>query len=187
MTEHHDIACLDALVEENRLALEQLQSFLDELSASAYRHAFGPDGRQSLGKHVRHIIDHYVALMAGAGIGRIDYETRERDARLEDEPALAAKRVAEIRAGLTGLTESASSPLSLRYPAEGASFGPSLSTSLGRELAFLTSHTVHHMALLGLLAERLGLVLPDEFGVHPSTLRHWRREAMPAPVTAEGE
>ena len=33
------------------------------------------------------------------------------------------------------------------------------------------------MALLGLLAERLGVVLPKDFGVHPSTLRHWDREA----------
>jgi uncharacterized damage-inducible protein DinB len=177
MTEHHDISCLDTLVEENRLALEQLQRFLDELSAPAYRHAFGPGGRQSLGKHVRHIIDHYVALLAGAGLGHIDYETRERDARLEEEPALAAVRVAEIRAGLACLTESASSPLSLRYPVEGASVSLSLSTSLGRELAFLTSHTVHHMALLGLLAEQLDIPLPESFGVHPSTLRHWRQQA----------
>ncbi len=37
------------------------------------------------------------------------------------------------------------------------------------------------MAIIGLLAEQLGLALPDSFGVHPSTLRHWRREAASAP------
>lgn len=39
-------------------------------------------------------------------------------------------------------------------------------------------------ALLGLLAQQLGVRLPDDFGVHPSTLRHWRRQAMEMVVTA---
>lgn len=47
---------------------------------------------------------------------------------------------------------------------------------MARELAFLTSQTIHHMAIIGLLAEQQGIPLAEDFGVHPSTLRHWQRE-----------
>ncbi|MCG6658136.1 hypothetical protein HOP52_10255 [Halomonas campisalis] len=167
----------EALIEENLQALSQLRELVAELAPEHYRRPFGAQGRHSLGKHVRHIIDHYDALMAGAGVGRLDYEARERDARLEDEPTLAAERLAELRADLVRIAEPVSTPLSLGYPTEGASVSLTLSTSLARELAFLTSHTVHHMAIIGLLAEQLDIALPEDFGVHPSTLRHWERKA----------
>lgn len=48
-------------------------------------------------------------------------------------------------------------------------------TSMGRELVFLSSHAVHHMAIVSLLVELIGIVPPKDFGVHPSTLRHWDR------------
>ncbi|NIC07242.1 hypothetical protein [Billgrantia bachuensis] len=177
MSEQQDTACLDSLIEENRLALHQLQALLGRLTPSAYRHAFGPTGRQSLGKHVRHILDHYDALLAGAGVGSIDYENRQRDERLEAEPEAAVARVIEISAALPCLHAHHSLPLQVRYPVEGASASLVLSTSLARELAFMTSHTVHHMALLGFMAEQLGVALPDGFGVHPSTLRFWQKQA----------
>ncbi|MBW6389834.1 DinB family protein [Billgrantia antri] len=176
MSEQQDTSCLGSLIEENRLALYQLQAFLERLTPDLYRYAFGPTGRQSLGKHVRHILDHYDALLAGAVAGSIDYENRQRDERLETEPELAVVRVAEISAALPGLEAQRSATLRLRYPVEGASDSLALATSLPRELAFLTSHTVHHMALLGMMAESLGVDLPEHFGVHPSTLRHWQRQ-----------
>ncbi|MFW3614170.1 hypothetical protein [Billgrantia antri] len=178
MSEQQDTACLYSLIEENRLALYQLQAFLERLTPAFYRYTFGPTGRQSLGKHVRHILDHYDALLVGAGAGSIDYENRRRDERLETEPELAVARVAEICAALPGLEAHRSATLQLRYPVEGASGSLVLTSSLPRELAFLTSHTVHHMALLGMMAESLGVDLPVHFGVHPSTLRFWQQSAI---------
>lgn len=177
MSERQDTSCLDCLIEENRLALHQLQAFMERLAPALYRSAFGPAGRQSLGKHVRHILDHYDALLAGVGVGGIDYENRERDERLETEPDTAVARLVEIDAALSCLDAHQSVTLRVRYPVEGASASLSLPTSLARELAFLTSHTVHHMALLGMMAESLGVGLPEHFGVHPSTLRFWQRSA----------
>ncbi len=176
MSKTHAPPCLDTLVEENRWSLQQLEAFLAVLSPAQYRYAFDAEGKQTLGRHLRHILDHYQALLEGGGAGRIDYETRDRDPGLEREPARALQRLSEIRDGLERLTEHSSTPLQLTYPVEEGGVSLSLTTSLARELAFLTSHTVHHMALLGLLAQQLGVALPDAFGVHPSTLRHWRRQ-----------
>lgn len=170
-------ACVDILVEESRCSLHQLESLLVAVSPIAYRHGFDAEARQTLGRHVRHILDHYQALLNGVGVACIDYEARVREPGLEQDPALARERLGQIREGLTRLGECATASLQVRYPVDGEGTSLSLTTSLARELAFLTSHTVHHMALLRMLALQLEAKLPADFGVHPSTLRHWRRQA----------
>lgn len=170
-------ADLRGLVEENRQVLDQLCRFLAGLSSTRYGQPLGAGGRQSLGKHVRHIIDHYAALLATAGQGRLDYEHRQREEWLERCPREARRRLEAISLALDELADlSGEGALILDYPLDHQS-QRCLGSTLGRELAFLTSHTVHHMALLGLLAERLGVTLPETFGVHPSTLRHWAGQA----------
>ncbi|MDR9440974.1 MAG: DinB family protein [Halomonas sp.] len=173
------------LVEENLLTLAQLRGLVAVLTPDVYRQAFGEHGRHSLGKHVRHIIDHYDALLDGLDRGAelIDYEQRRRDEALEQRPQQAANHLAGIEARLSSLG-SGSSPdaLTLGYPMDDERL--SLASSLNRELAFLTSHSIHHMAIIALLAEQSGLHLPESFGVHPSTLRHWQRaSAEQAPLS----
>lgn len=169
---------IDELVEENLQTLTQLQHFVSGISAEHYRQAFGGH-RHTLGKHIRHIIDHYDALLGEDALpisDMIDYEHRQRDTSLEQLPHLAVQRLAWIGSALQALKrEPSRDTMRLAYPAGETIL--SLGSSLGRELAFLTSHTIHHMAIIGLLAENLNIELPEEFGVHPSTLRHWRCKA----------
>lgn len=164
------------LVEENLLTLAQLRGMVAALTPERYREAFGEHGRHTLGKHVRHIIDHYDALLDGLDRGAevIDYEQRQRDEALEQWPQQAASHLAAVEARLS-LLGSGPSPdaLTLAYPLDDERL--SLASSLNRELAFLTSHSIHHMAIIALLAEQSGIHLPESFGVHPSTLRHWQR------------
>ena len=54
-------------------------------------------------------------------------------------------------------------------------------STLRRELQFLLSHTIHHFALIGLLLSFHGVEPGEEFGVAPSTLKHWRSQAECAP------
>ncbi|TFH86256.1 DinB family protein [Billgrantia azerbaijanica] len=170
---------LDRLIDENRQALAQLRALVERLSPGDYGRPFGADGRHTLGKHVRHIIDHYDALLGERVTdSAVDYEHRRREAALEQEPTLAAHRLAAIERALPRFGDAgASRPLALRYPLDASGDDLMLATSLERELAFLTSHTIHHMAVIGLLAEQCGHDLPTAFGVHPSTWRHWQREA----------
>jgi hypothetical protein len=67
------------LIEENLQTLSQLRRLVAELSPEHYRQVFGARGCHTLGKHVRHIIDHYDALLGEndpPGPGGLDYEHR---------------------------------------------------------------------------------------------------------------
>ncbi|WP_275288871.1 DinB family protein [Halomonas elongata] len=173
------MAPLAGLVVENRLALSQLREFIEDLTPTDYCCSLGSGGRHSIGRHLRHIIDHYDALLSGAMGGRVDYERRRREVTLEQWPAEARARLEDIDMCLARLGGAPpSEELSIDYPVDGSDCQV-LASSLARELAFLTSHTIHHMAILGLLAESLDIGLPATFGVHPSTLRHWEQSARP--------
>ena len=48
-----------------------------------------------------------------------------------------------------------------------------MNSTLARETEFVHSHTVHHYALIAAKLKSVGIEVPDEFGVAPSTLRYW--------------
>ena len=50
-------------------------------------------------------------------------------------------------------------------------------SSLARELQFLTSHTIHHFAVIALILRAMDVEVDREFGVAPSTLRYWTEAA----------
>jgi hypothetical protein len=43
-----------------------------------------------------------------------------------------------------------------------------------RELEFLQSHAIHHYALIAQRLSAVGFAVPEDSGVAPSTLEHWR-------------
>ena len=166
------------LVEENVHAIGQLVALLDELPENSYRQCFGSRKPHVIGKHVRHIIDHYSSLLwATASGGRLlDYENRDRDLSLETDRRAGSNRLAEISQALRQRFEPPySDALVMRHNSGGQS--ETVNTSVDRELVFLASHSVHHMAIIGMLAEQAGAEVSADFGVHPSTLRYLEKQA----------
>ncbi len=47
-----------------------------------------------------------------------------------------------------------------------------VASTLGRELGFLSSHAIHHIAIVKMLAQSLGASLPEEYGVGHATMSH---------------
>lgn len=124
----------------------------------------------SVGKHLRHVAEFYEAFLDGTGSGRVDYESRPRDVTLERAPEKAARRLEELADRIEAIDPEAFGRL-LRVRGEG-SLSPAHST-VGRELDVLLSHTLHHFALVAVFLRAIGIAPPEEFGVAPSTVRHW--------------
>lgn len=164
----------EELVAENAHAINQLAELLVGLSGRLYRQTFGAKKQHVIGKHVRHIIDHYMALLSAVSrqsAGPLDYEKREREERLELDNHAACNRLLAIIDSLDCLADQPQNTL-LTMEHLSDDQRRTVATSIDRELVFLASHTVHHMAIIAMLAEQGGVEVRDGFGVHPSTLRH---------------
>ncbi len=131
----------------------------------------------AVGSHFRHCLDFYLCFLAGLEGGRVDYEARARDPRIEGDRRRAKALAAELEARLAALAaEAEERELAVAGPSRDGSNGGYRST-VGRELQFLASHTLHHYALIAALLRLQGVEPGEEFGVAPSTLEHRRRLA----------
>ena len=55
-----------------------------------------------------------------------------------------------------------------------------MESSVSRELQVLSSHTVHHFALIAVTLRAHGVHMDPDFGMAPSTLRHLASQAREA-------
>ncbi len=132
-------------------------------------------GIGSIGAHLRHTIDFFRNFLRGLGEGRIDYDARDRDPRLETDREAAEAALLEVIEQL-GRIDIADAGNAVTVHAEGVVWASPTdgwaASSIGRELQVLLSHTVHHYALIGLLMRYRGVEPPAGFGVAPSTSAH---------------
>lgn len=125
---------------------------------------------KAVAPHLRHCVEHFRLLFRGLPEGRVDYDARARDTRLESDPQAMRDALAEIASELSALEPgSLDRPLVVLQTA--ASGRPPVATPscLDRELAFLSGHTIHHIAILGLAADAAGASLPPRLAVAFST------------------
>jgi len=127
-------------------------------------------GGATIGQHVRHILEFYVALGNGYQNGLVNYDGRQRDYLLETYRHAAIDKLIELNDEIvredralkicTGLLTNSDETIELP-------------TSYYRELMYNLEHTVHHMALIRVgIANQTAIVLADDFGVAASTIKY---------------
>lgn len=162
---------MKSLVQANRALLEQAATLIAELDDARYRRPMPAFASGSIGQHLRHVLDHYQAVL-GTANGYVDYDRRRRDSRLE---SCRDTGIAEIRQVLDALGHVSDEPVLISSevsPEE--KIVVSAESSLKRELLFATSHAVHHFALIAMLLRVQGVVVPESFGMAPATLTYQR-------------
>lgn len=164
---------LQALCADNRVQLERIADLLQRLSAADYTQT--QSAADPIGKHVRHVLEHYEGLLNGFAGGAVDYEARAREPELENSPEAARHRLRSLQQRLLELPNSGGpGALLIHYTPQCDESAAWIASTLERELHFLLSHTIHHMALIGLLARGCGQPVDSAFGVAASTLRYQR-------------
>lgn len=170
------------LWQHNRILLNQAIDVIDRLSADAL-----PDFNyaQAVGPHLRHVIEHYQALLTcllDSPPRCVDYDSRRRDADIQTDSQVTRRAFEVLLADLDACAVRGALPMHaplttrLQSGARGE-FAVEVPTTLGRELLFLSSHTVHHFALLGHYCKAAGVDLGPDFGKAPSTLAFERQSA----------
>lgn len=160
---------------DNVAYLKQGLNLLDQIGDEHYMATMPPVFSSGVGAHIRHIIDHFDCLLAGLTSGRVDYDHRRRDRRVETDRLFAMESMRAIIDRLVALPVSDfEMPLEVHMDS-GGNAPTWASSSLTRELQFLTSHTIHHYALVAAILGHAGCAVGGHFGISPSTLRHQRQ------------
>ncbi|BGP18927.1 hypothetical protein JCM10213_005487 [Rhodosporidiobolus nylandii] len=192
------------------LALLQETATSDELLSHPSKLSPG----STVGKHLRHLADHYAALFqavegatAASGASptspshpsssranesplRLSYDNRARNVAAETSHAAAVRQFEDLQERLERLVGGAKADGRGRIGAEReirleavTPVKVEVGTTFARELWFASFHAVHHFALIRVIAcGELGLTVPDDFGVAPSTLKHRESEASASPT-----
>lgn len=156
--------------------LDQCAAFIREVPGDRYVQPSRTLQGGTIGKHVRHTLDHYRAALAGTE-QVIDYDHRERNVPMETEPREALAAIEALRRDLLGLTPAAmGSAVRIRVMIAGDGTEAELGSTLARELAFASHHAVHHHAMLSAIATELGVGTGPEFGKAPSTISYERAQ-----------
>ena len=162
--------------------LQQGCIFLDRIGDERYgRPLESPAGEKpaSLGAHYRHVLDHFICLAEGIRTGQVNYDQRRRNPQVESS-LTCARLVTEDLIDEFGdlsreiLQRECAVTYSVGY---GETEVEAVRSNLVREVMFCVGHAIHHYAILRLLCEGVGVKLPYEFGVAPSTLKHLETEA----------
>jgi hypothetical protein len=155
------------------VVLHQLRDVLRTTSDEQY--VTKPVGvvNSSMGGHVRHCLDHVDALLGGAIVGAISYDDRQRGTAVETKRSEAIEAIEQQVRDLEDLRGlPLDYPVTLRVLLAAAGPAVNVETTVGREFAFVLSHTVHHNALIAVIAKLLGVQVPERFGYAPSTLAY---------------
>ena len=150
------------------------------IAAAVDPHGFrdAPAGRSSIGAHLRHALEHVECLLQGMSAGLVDYDARPRDPELETDPDAMRAAVQRVCASLSGIDGARlDERLTVR---ESVTSGrdPERSTStVARELTFVSGHTIHHVEIAGLVAAIQGTDLPPDLGLAFSTAAWQARRA----------
>jgi hypothetical protein len=162
---------LKILIQDNIDLLRQGANVIENIPDDLYARGITPLYGSGCGRHIRHIIDHYDRFFAGLPDGRIDYDLRSREERIETDRLYAIDRLGHFIKYLSEGVDSDDRLDMVQNYDPALPVRPSVS-SVSRELRFLLGHTVHHFALIRLILNLEGIALPEEFGVAPSTLYH---------------
>ena len=148
----------------------QLTASVGQLTDEQYVHPCQTLTGATIGKHVRHVIELFQSLQNGYEHGIVNYDSRKRDIRIENEKQLALSLLNEIRAGLNKKDKDLSLETSYDEDSGEVVF---IKTNYNREIVYNLEHAIHHMALIRIgINEVSSVELPENFGVAPSTIRY---------------
>jgi uncharacterized damage-inducible protein DinB len=154
--------------------LDDIAAIVMSISEAAYVARPIADVSGSIGEHVRHCLDHINALVGAASSMPLSYDRRERGTAVERDPAAALRLIMRLKSAIDRWGDRPiDEPLCVTSMLTASGDSVTGWSTLGRELAFVNSHTIHHQAMIAVLLSLLGLEVPDRLGLAPATpLKH---------------
>lgn len=183
-TQRHSTANANReLIAINVAWLRQALSLVRQIDDASYARSPENLAPHRAGAHLRHILEFYECFLNGLGSLNVDYDARQRDERIETSRQAAMDKITAILERLeTEPLIRRDSVLFVRMEDASANLidDPYLCSTVGRELQALSSHTIHHFALIAITLRAHGVSVDPDFGMAPSTLRFRSSQAFAA-------
>jgi len=163
----------------SRNVLSQLDQVIHQIEKEDYVRQIATLSGSTLGQHIRHTLEFFTCLKEGCLSGIVNYDERNRDLTIEENPEIASDIIGEIISFLEEVPDDLPLLLRVNYELEEVD-NQSMKSNFTRELTYNIEHAIHHMAILKIgLAELTPYVtIPDGFGVAASTLRYRQENAL---------
>ncbi|HEX2606062.1 MAG TPA: hypothetical protein VHK91_01740 [Flavisolibacter sp.] len=153
-----------------KIILEELKDALTDLPQLTYTQPSGMLFQATIGQHVRHVIELFLALENGYKTGIVNYEKRKREILIETDKDVAIDILDRIIINLN--KEDKILALEGHYDIA-TETDLQIASNYYRELLYNMEHAIHHMALIRVGFKELTTIqLPDTFGVAPSTTKY---------------
>ncbi|MDV7103320.1 DinB family protein [Vibrio sp. TH_r3] len=163
----------------NLEAIEQSITLCDLLDSHSYTYRAAPYIQSSIGEHFRHILDMFFALAHFTQRGIIDYDLRRRGAPVESQLSVATEELKQVKTWLETLSlQQLDTPVTMLSEATiQTQTICKVPSSLRRELLFVASHTVHHLAIIKIITKHCGIKTDEQLGYAPATATYLRGQA----------
>lgn len=154
------------------LVLTQLHDMLDQLNDQEYSRKLRILNENTIGKHVRHILELYECLLMGIPGQSVNYDDRERKPALEQDVLFAIAKITEVKEAVKSLEDKSLTLWAAFHQEKEHMY--KIDSSVFRELAYNIEHSIHHMAIIkmALMVDFPLVQTAEEFGIAPSTLRY---------------
>jgi hypothetical protein len=158
------------LIAGNVDLLEQALTLLSLIDDAAFSTSPKDLEPRRVGSHIRHTLEFYDCFLNGLESSHVDYDARKHDETVARNRDAALERIHATIRRLRALP-SIPGEQALAVRIEGGDPDISLKSSVGRELQALSSHTIHHFALIAVTLRIHGVEVDPNFGMSPSTLK----------------
>ncbi|MGL2967331.1 DinB family protein [Flavobacterium sp. XGLA_31] len=147
--------------------LNELTDMLVQLSDADYCYPCPDLSNATIGAHTRHIIELFQCLVQQYAGGVVNYDSRQRDFRVQTDRIFAQKSISAVLKTL----DKPNKDLQLQQEIDGEAL--CIATNYHRELLYNLEHCIHHQALIKVAILQLQTVEVDEnFGVARSTIEY---------------
>lgn len=155
------------MVKTSTVLLRQISELIQKLEIHEYTRELSILNGNTIGKHIRHILEFYQCLIQAYDSSTLNYDERNRDLTIETSIETAQSVVEEIISEIRNLD--LKKEIDLKQGLFDAEVY--IKSCIGREILYNIEHTVHHLAIVRIAIEQSfeHISLPQDFGVAFST------------------
>ncbi|NNC95653.1 MAG: hypothetical protein HKN92_08830 [Chitinophagales bacterium] len=157
--------------------LTQLEELTLRLTDDQYTAKLNCLMNNSIGKHLRHILEFYELMLDGYKDGFVNYDNRKHDKVIESDRMLAITKIKSFKLQLDEIIEDKTIQLETSYCLE-SDRSEVVQSSFNREMIYNIEHAIHHMAIIkiGIRQAFDHIDLDDNFGIAYSTVKYNNKE-----------